>query len=76
MAANLKDAKGGTLFETADSRTLGSDNPHFVTVGKPKTTSSNTDKEIDPQVVTYRIVSLDPDSSATGHPIVVGIQHA
>lgn len=74
LAANLVDAASNTLYESADSRLFGSDQPHFVTVGKPKHTASNTDKEIDAQTVKYRIVSLDP--SDTDHAIVIGVQHA
>lgn len=75
MAAILVDAAGNTLFESTE-RTLASNNPHFTTVGLPKRTNTNTDKEITPQLVKYRIVSLDPEEGTAGHTLVVGVRHA
>lgn len=76
LAAALLAADGETLFASADSRTLGSNQPHFTTVGKPKHTASNLDKEIDPQIVRYTLVAIGESAGGAGRKVSLTVRHA
>lgn len=74
LAAALVDSKEEVIASTADGRTLGSNQPHFVTIGLPKTTPSKTDFEVPAGDYEYRLVSLGTGGVGTGDTKVsVGI---